>query len=335
MSGRFHLLLPSASSLSPRMDALWWTMVFLCGAVAIGVFAVMWVFCIRYRRGRQIDRTLSRGTTPIELTWTLVPLVIFLGVFGWSLFLYAREKNPPADAQTIYVVAKQWMWKVQHPNGIREINQLHVPLDVPVRLTMTSQDVIHSFYVPAFRVKQDVLPGRYTQLWFEATQLGTFPLFCTQYCGLDHSRMGGKVTVMRPQDYAHWLRGNGGDATLAARGAALFRSLGCSGCHGANASVHAPDLAGIYGRTVHLSGGSSVLADDVYIRDSILLPQKQIVAGYAPIMPSFQGQVSEDDLLELIAYLKSSKPVPGTGDRGPGKATPVLPANESTKNGRH
>jgi len=324
MNEQFHLLLPSASSLSGRIDALWWTMVLLCSAVAIGVFIVMWVFCIRYRRGRQIDRTLSRGTTPIELTWTLVPLVIFIGVFGWSLFLYAREKNPPADAQTIYVVAKQWMWKVQHPNGTREINQLHVPLDVPIRLTMTSQDVIHSFYVPAFRVKQDVLPGRYTQLWFEATQLGSFPLFCTQYCGLDHSRMGGQVTVMRPEDYARWLRGDGGNATLATRGAALFRSLGCSGCHGANASVHAPDLDGIYGRMVHLSDGSSVIADDVYMRDSILLPDKQVVAGFDPIMPSFQDQVSEDDLLALIAYLKSTRTQPVSAT-----------ASEITKNGRH
>ncbi|MGH8212013.1 MAG: cytochrome c oxidase subunit II [Rhodanobacteraceae bacterium] len=322
MNGGFHLLLPSASSLSGRIDALWWTMVCLCGAVAIGVFVVMWVFCIRYRKGRRIDRTLSRGTTPIELTWTLVPLAIFMCVFAWSMFLYARERTPPADAQTIYVVAKQWMWKVQHPGGQREINQLHVPLDVPVRLTMTSQDVIHSFYVPAFRVKQDVLPGRYTQLWFEATQPGTFPLFCTQYCGLDHAKMGGRVVVMRSQDYASWLRDNGGNATLAARGAAMFRSLGCSGCHGANASMHAPDLDGVYGRTVHLADGSNVTADDIYIRDSILLPDKQVVAGYAPIMPSFQGQASEDDLLALIAYLKSTH------------ARPAI-ATERSKNDRH
>ncbi len=322
MNGRFHLLLPSASSLSGRIDALWWTMVCLCGAVAIGVFVVMWAFCIRYRKGRQIDRTLSHSTTPIELTWTLAPLVIFVGVFGWSLFLYAREESPPKDAQTIYVVAKQWMWKVQHPGGQREINQLHVPLDVSIRLTMTSQDVIHSFYVPAFRVKQDVLPGRYTQLWFAATQLGTFPLFCTQYCGLDHSRMGGQVIVMRPQDYASWLRDNGGSTTLAAHGAALFRSLGCSGCHGTEASVHAPDLDGIYGRRVYLADGSDVTADDAYIRDSILLPDKQVVAGYAPIMPSFQGQVNEDGLLALIAYLKSTR-------------APPVNATESTQNGHH
>jgi cytochrome c oxidase subunit II len=326
VSGRFHLLLPSASSLSPRIDALWWTMVGLCGAVAIGVFVVMWVFCIRYRKGRQADRTLSRSTTPVELTWTLVPLVVFIGVFTWSLFLYAREKSPPADAQTIYVVAKQWMWKVQHADGIREINRLHVPVGVPIRLTMTSQDVIHSFYVPAFRVKQDVLPGRYTQLWFEATQPGTFPLFCTQYCGLDHAKMGGQVIVMRQVEYTRWLRNNGVGTTLAARGAALFRSLGCSGCHGANASVHAPDLEGLYGRVVHLADGSSVTANDAYIRDSILLPKKQVVAGYAPIMPSFQGQVGEDEMLALIAYLKSTAPTPGDGEPE---------ARESTQNGRH
>ena len=253
-------------------------------------------------------------------------------MYGWSLFLYAREESPPADAQTIYVVAKQWMWKVQHPNGVREINRLHVPLGVPVRLTMTSQDVIHSFYVPAFRVKQDVLPGRYTQLWFEATQLGTFRLFCTQYCGLDHAKMGGAVIVMRPPDYARWLRSNGAGTTLAARGAVLFRRSGCSGCHGANASVHAPDLDGLYGRVVHLADGSSVIADDAYIRDSILLPQKQVVAGYAPIMPSFQGQLGEEDLLALIAYFKAGS---RTRDSGLEQAPKTSQVPASGKHGRH
>ena len=331
MNSGFQWFMPSASSLSGPLDALWWAMVGICSFVAIGVFIVMWVFCIRYRRdNRNIDRTLSHGTTPVELAWTLVPFALFLGMFVWSLFLFVRINTPPAEAQTIYVVAKQWMWKVQHPGGQREINALHVPLGQPVRLTMTSQDVIHDFYVPAFRVKQDVLPGRYTQLWFTATQLGTFPLECAEYCGLDHSRMGGLVTVMRPAAYASWLEGHAQPLSLAAQGEALFRAKGCSGCHGANASVHAPDLDGLYGRVVHLSDGSAVVADARYLRDSILLPDKQVVAGYAPIMPSFAGQLSEEELIELGAYLKSTSAGLGTRGPGTGKAGEAPAAGSST-----
>lgn len=303
----FHLIAPEASSIAPWIDLLFWAMVGLLSLVALGVFAAMWWFSIKYRHGSKADRgDRHKHSLLVELTWTLVPFGIFIGVFIWSLFLFVRLHTPPANAQTIYVVAKQWMWKVQHPAGQREINMLHVPMGVPIRLTMTSQDVIHSFYVPAFRVKQDVLPGRYTQLWFTATQLGSFPLFCAEYCGLDHSKMGGAVVVMRPDEYTRWLDQHGTSMSLAARGAALFRSHGCSGCHGANASVHAPDLDGIYGRPVHLADGSTVIADDRYIRDSILLPDTQVAAGYVPIMPSFSGQLSEDDLLALIAYLKST-----------------------------
>ncbi|MGH8163547.1 MAG: cytochrome c oxidase subunit II, partial [Rhodanobacteraceae bacterium] len=231
-------LLPEASSISPQIDLLFWFMIILCSVVAIGVFAAMWWLCVRYRRGSDADRSNPHmKSLGVEMTWTLVPFAMFLGVFVWSLFLFARLHSPPANAQTIYVVAKQWMWKIQHPGGQREINALHVPLGQPIRLTMTSQDVIHSFYVPAFRVKQDVLPGRYTQLWFTATQLGRFDLFCTQYCGLDHSKMRGFVVVMRPADYARWLDEHAGPESIAAHGAAVFRARGCSGCHGANASV--------------------------------------------------------------------------------------------------
>lgn len=300
-------LLPSASSIAPDIDTLFWLMIGLCTAVVIGVFATMLVFAVRYRRGSSADRSNRHSQRlGVEIAWTLVPFALFLGIFGWSLFLFARLHTPPADAQTVYVVGKQWMWKIQHPGGQREINTLHVPLGQPVRLTMTSQDVIHSFYVPAFRIKQDVLPGVYTREWFTATKLGRFPLFCTQYCGLDHSKMRGEVVVMRPADYAKWLDRHAGPASLAAQGAAIFRQRGCSGCHGANASVHSPNLDGIYGRLVHLADGSTVIADDRYIHDSIMLPDTQIVAGYAPIMPSFSGQISASDMLALTAYLKST-----------------------------
>ncbi|HEY1899320.1 MAG TPA: cytochrome c oxidase subunit II [Steroidobacteraceae bacterium] len=303
----FAWFLTQASSLAPQVDALFWFMVALCGTVALGVICAIVYFSIRYRRGSPADRSGEPPSSlPVELTWTLIPGVLFTGVFIWSLFLFVRMRTPPADAQTIYIVAKQWMWKAQHAGGQREINTLHVPLGVPIRLTMTSQDVIHSFYVPAFRVKQDVLPGRYTQLWFKATKLGHYELFCAEYCGLDHSKMGGQIVVMRPSDYARWLEGHAGPGTLAAQGAALFRARGCSGCHGPNASVHAPDLDGLYGHPVQLAGGSQVIADERYIRDSIMLPDQHIVAGYQPLMPSFAGQLSEEDVLALIAYLKST-----------------------------
>ncbi|MBV8742768.1 MAG: cytochrome c oxidase subunit II [Sinobacteraceae bacterium] len=302
----FHMFLPQASNLAPRIDALFWTLAALCALVALGVFFAIVYFCIRYRRGSRADRSGGPSQSlDVELTWTIAPFLVFLGVFGWSLVLFAHSRTPPADAQTLYIVAKQWMWKVQHPGGQREINTMHVPLGKPIRLTMTSQDVIHSFYVPAFRVKQDVLPGRYTQLWFTATKPGTFPLFCAEYCGLDHSRMGGVVVVNTAADYAAWLAAHDSGAGLAAQGATVFRRAGCSGCHGENASVHAPDLQGIYGRPVQLSDGSSVLADERYLRDSILLPKAQIVAGYAPIMPSYAGQLSEEEVIALIHYLKS------------------------------
>lgn len=299
--------LPEASSIAPGIDKLFWLMIGLCALVALGVFVTMTVFAVRYRRGSKADRSHAEDQNlGVELTWMLVPFAMFLGLFVWSLVLFVRLHTPPPRAETIYVVAKQWMWKVQHPGGQREINTLHVPLGQPIRLTMTSQDVIHSFYVPAFRVKQDVLPDRYTQLWFTATKLGRFDLFCAEYCGLDHAKMGGSVVVMRPADYARWLERNAGPDSLVARGATIFRQRGCDGCHGANASVHAPDLDGIYGRRVHLSDGSTVVADERYIHDSIMLPDTQVVAGYAPIMPSYQGQIDESDMLALIAYLKST-----------------------------
>jgi cytochrome c oxidase subunit 2 len=199
------------------------------------------------------------------------------------------------------------MWKLEHAGGRREIDELHVPAGRPVKLVMTSQDVIHDFFMPVFRIKQDVLPGRYTTLWFEATKPGDYQLFCSQYCGTDHSRMVGRVVVMEPAAFERWLASGNSTGSMAAQGAAHFREYGCSGCHGASASVHAPKLEGLFGRPVQLADGSTVIADDRYIHDSVLLPRKEITAGYAPIMPSFQGQITEDALLEIIEYVKSLK----------------------------
>jgi cytochrome c oxidase subunit 2 len=299
-----RMMLPQASSFAPNVDHLFDALLVLCGLVVIGVFAVMVVFCVKYRHGSAAERTPSRRHLGVELTWTLVPFVLFMAIFGWSVHLWIKLRTPPQDAAPVYVVAKQWMWKVQHPGGQREIDQLHVPVGQPIRLIMTSQDVIHSFYVPAFRVKQDVLPDRYTQLWFTATQAGTYHLFCAEFCGTDHSRMHGLVIAMAPADYARWLHAHAGIG-LVAQGEKLFRQLGCSGCHDPQSGVHAPDLYNLYGHTVPLSDGSQALADERYLHDSIMLPKKQVAAGYAPIMPSFAGRIGEEDVLALVAYLKT------------------------------
>ena len=302
----------AASTLAPRVDALFYAVLATTALVALGVLVVLLYFGIRYRAGNPVPRhedmpaAQARARRRVEAAWTLVPLLLFCAAFTWAARLYLERAAPPGDALRVDVVARQWMWKFQHATGQREIDELHLPRGEPVRLVMTSQDVIHSFFVPAFRVKQDVLPGRYTDVWFTPTQAGRFHLFCAEYCGTDHARMGGgEVVVLEPVDFQRWLADHGGVPDAAARGAALFRDSGCSGCHGASAAVHAPDLAGLYGRSVPLADGRVVVADDAYLRDSILLPQKDVAAGYAPIMPSFTGRLREDEILDLIAYVRS------------------------------
>jgi cytochrome c oxidase subunit 2 len=305
------LLPPAASTLAPRVDALFYAVLAVTGTVAIAITVLIVVFSIRYRAASTVMRTggppprQARVRRWLEITWTAIPLLLFLAAFGWAANLYVDRSIAPANAMEVAVVAKQWMWKLEHRNGVREIDELHVPRGVPVKLLLTSQDVIHSFFVPAFRVKQDVLPGRYTLLWFTATETGRFHLFCAEYCGTDHAGMRGGVVVMEPADFARWLAAQPPGSDMEQRGAALFRALGCSGCHGASATVRAPDLAGVYGRPVPLADGTTVVADDRYLRDSILDPKKEVAAGYAPVMPSFAGQVSEEDILDLTAYLKS------------------------------
>jgi len=302
---------PQASTIAPQVDALFYVVTAVTTLVAIAVFTTMIVFAIRYRHGSKARRSddvpaaQTRLRKRVEVAWTLIPLLLFFAAFGWASRLYIERAKPPADAMPVFVVAKQWMWKAQHSGGQREIDELHVPLGQPVRLVMTSQDVIHSFFIPAFRVKQDVLPGRYTDIWFTPTRLGRFHLFCAEYCGTDHSRMGGDIVVVDPAEFQRWLAAHAGAPDMAARGEALFRQYGCSGCHGANATVHAPNLAGIYGKPVPLADGRTAIADDRYIRDSILLPQREVAAGYAPIMPSFAGQLSDEEIFDLIAYIRS------------------------------
>ncbi len=299
-------VLGSASTWGAKVDQLFVTMLGITGFVALTVAALIVFFAIRYRPGSNADR--SHPPTQVrwvEITWTAAPLVIFLAVFFWSSSLFRQIHAAPVNAMRIHVLARQWMWKLEHDGGRREIDELHVPLGQPVELIMTSQDVIHSFFIPAFRVKQDVLPGRYTSVWFTATRTGRFDLFCAEYCGTDHANMQGDIVVMRPEAFSRWLASGSDQPGLATRGFELYRRAGCSGCHEPTSSVPAPDLTGLFGTPVHLADGSTVIADENYIRDSILLPRKQVVAGFEPVMPSFQGQLDEEDLISLIAYIKS------------------------------
>jgi cytochrome c oxidase subunit 2 len=302
----FSLWPQAASHYARQVDGLIWSFTALVVLLTAPVFILIFAFAVRYRRGKPANRTQppSRSVL-IETSWTVLPFLLTIGFFVYAAWLFFQLHRPPAEALTVDVVAKQWMWKFQHPEGQREINTLHVPSGQAVKLVMTSQDVIHSLYLPALRIKQDVLPGRYTTLWFTADRPGIYRLHCAEFCGADHAVMGGRLYVMTPQDYARWLERSGVDASLAAQGAALFRQLGCSGCHGASATVHAPRLEGVYGRPVPLADGRIVTADDQYVRDSIVQPNRDVAAGYPAIMPTFGNILSEEQVMQLVAYVKS------------------------------
>lgn len=308
MDALFQWMAPGISDAAHRTDVLFFSLVAITGAVAAAIFAVIIVFAIRYRASSAADRSAPPARNlPLELAWLVALLVSFLSFFAWAAYDFSDFYRSPADAMPVYVVAKQWMWKLQHANGRREIDELHVPLGQAVRIVMTSQDAIHSFYVPALRLKQDVVPGRYTAIWFRATRAGEYHLLCAEYCGTQHAAMKGRIVVMEPAAFARWLEAGPHEPGLAQRGFELFRQYGCSGCHSARSAVHAPDLAGLFGRTVHLADGRSAVADEAYIRDSILLPRKDVVAGFEPIMPSFAGQIGEEDLQAIVHYLRSSR----------------------------
>jgi len=294
-----------ASTIAPWMDALYF---FLLGMTLTGLFlvgALIFGFSIRYRKEKNPVATQVEGSTLLEATWTIIPLAIFLLTFVWGALLYFRIYDPPANAMNIYVVGKQWMWKAEHPGGQHEINSLHVPAGRPVQLTMISQDVFHSFSIPDFRVKREVIPGRYTTVWFNATTPGTYHIFCTQYCGTQHSGMIGEVTVLTPDDYQKWLAQSTSGMSLAQNGERLFASMGCNACHSGNAAARGPNLAGVYGSKLTLTDGSQVLVNDAFLRDAILNPSQHITAGFAPIMPTYQGQISEDGLIDLVEYVKN------------------------------
>ena len=270
------------------------------------IFATIFYFAVKYRRRSEDDRPPEiEGSIPLELVWTLIPTALTVAVFIWGSSLYFRNSRPPRASTEVFVIGKQWMWHLQHPEGPREINELHVPVGVPIQLTMTSEDVIHDFYIPAFRIKKDVLPGRYSSIWFEATKTGAYHLFCAQYCGAQHAGMIGTVYVMTPTDYAQWLSGGTRGETMELAGARLFSQLGCNTCHVADGSGRGPSLVGVFGKPVRLVDGRTVTADAAYLRGCILTPYKQLVAGYPPLMPTFQGQVTEEQVLQLVAYIRS------------------------------
>lgn len=309
----FPLFPEAASTIAGEIDALTLAWIAISAFFSLLIAVLILYFFVHFRR-RAVGETGSTAdikTLPLELTWSIIPLIIALVMFAWGVKVFFHTARAPADAVEYWVTGKQWMWKIQHPEGVREINTLHVPLGQTVRLTMTSEDVIHSFFVPAFRVKADVLPGRYTTVWFTPTRTGTFHLFCAEYCGAEHSMMGGKVVVLEAEEYERWLETGQAGPTMRASGAELFQQLACDTCHlqgegeAAGRVPRAPSLEGIYGREIVLASGRSVIADETYIRESIINPQAKVVAGWQPIMPTFKGQVTEEQVNALVAYIKS------------------------------
>jgi len=304
MFDNFPLWPARASAGAANVDALYIFLVVLSVFMCIAIFAVIIFFGIKFRRRPGVRAEQIEGSNVLEIGWSIIPFFVFLFIFGWGSFIYFQERTPPRDSREVYVVAKQWMWKLQHEEGPREINELHVPTGEDVKLILTSQDVIHSFYVPAFRIKQDVLPGRYTTVWFRATKPGTYHLFCAEYCGTNHSGMIGDIVVMDPANYAAWL-GGAPSVPLADSGQKLFTQMGCSTCHRSDTQGRGPNLVGLFGKPVALEDGRTVTADENYIRQCILNSRGQTVKGFPPIMPVFQGLLSEEQVNELVAYIKA------------------------------
>ncbi len=298
-----------ASKQAGPIDDLWWFLCIVSFIMTIVIFAGIGFFAFKYRKRPGVIATQIEGSTVLEITWSIIPFLVMLVMFWWGADLYYAAVTPPKDAMEVYVTGKQWMWKVQYPNGYREIDALHVPVGQPVKLTMASEDVIHSFSIPAFRVRHDVVPGTYDTIWFTPSKPGTYHLFCTEYCGNQHAHMIGWVTVMERHEWETWSGGGGATGSLSQQGEQLFSQNGCSTCHLLDQQGRCPILRGLYNKPVQLNDGRTVIADDAYLRESILQPNAKIVAGFEPnIMPNFQGQLSEEQVIQLIAYIKSLSP---------------------------
>ncbi len=324
----------SASTESSRVDALYFYLSGVTAFFTLLIAGVIIFFVIRYRRRtpHEIPRPIA-GSHALETLWSVIPFVIAMSIFVWGAGLYFHQSRPPQNAIEVYVVAKQWMWKIQHATGQREINELHVPMGQKVKLIMTSEDVIHDFFVPAFRIKNDVVPGKYTTLWFEATKPGTYHLFCAEYCGMNHSQMIGSIIVMDQTGFNDWLSGNANQQTAAGAGQGLYQTLGCASCHGnTGEGGRGPALLGVYNNKVQLSTGQTVQADEAYLRESILNPQAKLASGFGPIMPTFQGVVTEEQVVQLLAFIKSLSSQPAGAGGAPGaQGSPKLPVREPTR----
>jgi cytochrome c oxidase subunit 2 len=319
---------PTASTFADPVDALYFYLTAITLFFTVIISLAIVIFAIKYRR-RSDDEVPEpiHGSMILEISWSVIPFLIAMSIFVWGTVVFFDQTRPPKDSTEIFVVGKQWMWKVQHPSGRREINELHVPIGRRIKLVMTTEDVIHDFFIPAFRTKMDIVPGRYTQLWFEATEVGKYHLFCAEYCGQNHSGMGGYVYAMEPADYDRWLAGDSGNMSPADAGRELFtNTFGCSSCHGDKGQGgRGPALVGLLGSQVAFSNAPTQTADESYIRESVLNPTAKIVNGYQPIMPTFQGQVSEEQLLQITAFIRSlsTSPAPGAS---PGPSPAAAPA---------
>lgn len=311
---------PQASNFAREYDLLFYVLTGLTILFSTIVGIAVIFLALRYRAGNKVDRSRPMyENLRLELTWTIIPLILGLIIFFFSARMFVKMRTPPSDSYEIFVIGKQWMWHAQHPNGVRENNTLHVPVGRDVKLTMISQDVIHAFYIPAFRTQMHVVPGRYTQMWFRPTLAGEYHLFCGMYCGTQHSEMGGKVVSMEPKEFANWLA-NGGQSvsnvTMAQAGERIFKTVGCNNCHGAESNLRGPSLLNIAGTDRNMANGGSLVADDTYLRESILRPWNKLTAGYDRTMPAYEGQLSEEDVLNLIAYIKTMGGNNGTAVTG-------------------
>ncbi len=309
-----------ASQQAGQVDAVYFFLVAVTAFFSLLIATLVVVFAVKYRRRHRDEIGVPvHGSLPLELLWTIIPFFVVMTMFGWGAKVFFDLYRPPPGAMEVYVVGKQWMWKIQHMGGQREINELHVPVGRPVKLIMGSEDVLHSFYIPAFRVKADVIPGRYNTMWFTATKAGIYHLFCAEYCGTKHSGMIGSVVAMEPADFQAWLSGGTGEDSPAAAGARLFTDLACVTCHQQESQGRGPVLQNLFGKAVELQDGRRVVADEAYIRESIVNPQAKVVAGFQPVMPTFQGLVTEEQLLQLIAYVRSltKQPEPAAGATAP------------------
>jgi cytochrome c oxidase subunit 2 len=329
MLNNFPLWPEQASTMASRVDALYIFLLIVTGMMTLLIFICLVYFAARFRYRPGVRAEQIEGSTALEVTWSTIPFLIFMVIFAWGAVVYFKERTPPSDSTEVYVVAKQWMWKLEHAEGQREINELHVPVGRDVRMIMTSQDVIHSFFIPAFRIKQDVLPGRYTVAWFRATKPGTYHLFCAEYCGTQHSGMVGSIVVLEPAQYETWMNG-GSTGPLSATGEKIFAELGCSTCHRSDTQGRGPNLHGVFGKPVQLEDGRTVTADENYLRECILDPGTKRVKGFQPIMPTFQGLVSEEQVNALIAYIKSIAAAKGEAVKSASTAAPPAQTNAQT-----